>query len=191
MIEDMEDQACAELAANMETRARVYVRSTHMGNEIELRARRLKNGRQVFGYSFGAVKLERAVLQQLMQTDSTCPHCRRTLARWRAFQGVATPPPKAARESFQFRHLVDEVEFDLNGQFFVARPAVFQCLSPCPINFHEPEVISKSGCDVFTNGKYLAGGLTTSPATGLKEPTLPSIEAVTAWVNKQATRGSD
>lgn len=191
MIEDMEAQARAELAANRETRARVCVRSTHLGNEIELRARRLKNGHQVFGYSLCAVKLERVVLQQLLQTDSTCPHCRRTLAQWKAFQGVTTPTPKATRESFQFRHLVEEVAIELNGQIFVARPAVFQCLTPCPINLHGPEVISKSGWDVFANGKYLAGGLTTSAVTGLKEPTLPSIEAVRAWVNTQAIKGSN
>lgn len=191
MIEEMEVEASMQLAAAGDVRARACVRSSHKGNPIEVRARRLKNGKQVFGYSFCAVRLERAVLLQLLSPDSTCPHCRRTQARWRAFLGQVEPTPQRPRESFQFRHLVEEVEIVRGGQICIARPAIFQCLSPCPIGAHPPEVISKGGWDLFANGKYVAGGLTTNASTGMREPMFSSIEAVRTWMDKQTNQGSD
>lgn len=187
MIEEMEKEANMQLAATSDARARACVRSSHMGNAIEVHARRLKNGSQVFGYSFCVVKLERAVLLQLLRPESACPHCRRTQARWRAFQGLATPPsPQPPRESFQFRHLDEEVAIEIDGRTYLARPAVFQCLTPCPVNAHPPAVICRTGWDVFADGHCLADGLVMNAGTGMAEPRFPSIDAVRAWIGNTA-----
>jgi hypothetical protein len=187
MIEQMEKEARMQLAETSDTKARACIRSSHMGNEIEVRARRLKNGNQVFGYSLCAVKLERAVLLQLLCPEPACPHCLRTQARWRTFQGLATPAsPQLTRESFEFRHLVDEVAIQIDSRTYLARPAVFQCLTPCPVNAHPPAVIRRTGWDVFADGHCLAGGLVMNAGTGMAEPRFPSIDAVRAWIGNTA-----
>ena len=182
----MEEQASRELAASTERRASACISSSHRGDIVEIRTRRLKSGKQVFGYSFCSVRLERAVLVQLLCPDATCPHCMRTQAQWRAFRGLVGPTAPKARESFQFRHLVEEVTIEEDERTYIARPAVFQCLSPCPVNAHPPMVIRKTGWDVFANGRYLAGGLTTNPDTGMSEPLFATVAAVRTWINKQS-----
>lgn len=186
MIEQMEEEASMQLAAACDARERACVRSSQKGNAIEVRARRLRNGKQIFGYSFCAVRLERAVLLQLLCPDSTCPHCRRTQARWRAFQGLVNPIPQPLRENFQFRHLVEEVAIEVGGRSYVARPAVFQCLTPCPVNAHPPAVIRRTGWDVFSAGRCVAGGQSINAQSGVSEPMFPSIETVRTWLNNKA-----
>ncbi len=186
MIEQMEEQASQQLAASTDRRARACISSSHRGNVVEVRTRRLKSGKQVFGYSFCSVRLERSVLLQLLCPEAACPHCKRTQAQWRAFRGQVTPVPPQTRESFQFRHLVDEVTIEAGSRTCIARPAVFQCLSACPVNAHPPMVIRKTGWDVFANGRYLAGGLTTNPDTGMSEPLFATVAAVRTWIDKQS-----
>lgn len=186
MIEQMEEQASRELAASTERRASACISLSHRGDVVEIRTRRLKSGKQVFGYSFCSVRLERTVLLQLLCPEATCPHCKRTQAQWRAFRGLVAPTAPKARESFQFRHLIEEVTIEDAGRTCIARPAAFQCLSPCPVNAHPPTVIHRTGWDVFANGRYLAGGLTSNTDTGMSEPMFPTIAAVRTWINKQS-----
>lgn len=186
MIEQMEEQASLQLAASTGMRASACISSNHGGDMVEVRTRRLKSGKQVFGYSYCAVRLERSVLLQLLCPEAACPHCTRTQSQWRAFRGQVAPTAAKTRESFQFRHLVEEVAIEDAGRTCIARPAVFQCLSLCPVNAHPPTVIRKAGWDVFANGRYLAGGLTTNPDTGTSEPMFPTIAAVRNWINNQS-----
>ena len=186
MIEQMEERASLQLAASTDRRASACISSSLKGGVVEVRTRQLKGGKQVFGYSFCSVRLERSVLLQLLCPEAACPHCKRTQAHWRAFRGQVTPVPPQTRESFQFRHLVEEVTIEEVERTYIARPAVFQCLSPCPVNAHPPMVIRKTGWDVFANGRYLAGGLTTNPDTGMSEPLFATVAAVRTWINKQS-----
>ncbi len=186
MIEKMEEQASLQLAASTDRRASACICSNLKGGVVEVRTRRLKSGKQVFGYSFCSVRLERAVLMQLLCPEAACPHCKRTQAQWRAFRGLVAPTTAPTRESFQFRHLVEEVTIEDGGRTLIARPAAFQCLSPCPANAHPPMVTRKTGWDVFANGRYLAGGLTTNADTGMPEPMFPTIAALRVWINNQS-----
>jgi len=186
MIEQMEEQASLQLAASTGMRASACISSSLKGGVVEVRTRRLKGGKQVFGYSFCSVRLERSVLLQLLCPEAACPHCKRTQAQWRAFRGQVAPVPPQTRESFQFRHLVEEVTIEVAERTYFARPAAFQCLSPCPVNAHPPMVIRKTGWDVFANGRYLAGGLTTNADTGMSEPLFATVAAVRTWINKQS-----
>lgn len=182
MIEQMEEQAGLQLATLTDRRASACISSNLKGGMVEVRTRRLKSGKQVFGYSFCSVRLDRAVLVQLLCPETACPHCKRTQARWRAFRGLVALTTAPTRESFQFRHLVEEVTIEYGGRTLIARPATFQCLSPCPVNAHPPMVIRKTGWDVFANGQYMAGGLTTNAATGRLDPMFPTIAAVRTWI---------
>jgi hypothetical protein len=190
MIEQMEAQAILQLAASTERKASACISSSHRGDVVEVRTRRLKSGKQIFGYSFCSVRLERVVLLQLLCPEAACPHCKRTQAQWRAFRGQVPPAAPNTLKSVQFRHLVEEVTIEEDGRNCIARPAAFQCLSACPVNAHPPMVIRKSGWDVFANGRCIAGGLTTNPDTGMSEPIFPTIEAVRNWTKNQSIQGS-
>lgn len=189
MIEQMEEQASLQLAGSTGGRATACVSSSHGGNSVKVRTRRLKSGKQIFGYSFCSVRLDRAVLLQLLCPEAACPHCKRTQAQWRAFRGLVAPTTPKTRESCQFRHLVEEVTIEDGGRTFVARPAAFQCLSLCPVKVHPPTVIGRTGWDLFANCRYLAGGLTNNPDTGLLEPMFTAIADVRIWIETNQHKG--
>lgn len=189
MIEQMEERASLQLAATTGRRPRACINSSHKGEMVEVRTRRLNNGKQIFGYSFCSVRLERAVILQLLCPEAACPHCKRTQAQWRAFRGLEAPTAPTPRESFRFRHLVEEVTIEECGRTYIARPATFQCLSLCPVKAHPPTVIPKTGWDLFANGRYLAGGLTANSDTGMLEPKFASIAAVQHWIEINQEQG--
>lgn len=182
MIERMESQARAQLATSTAAVPRARVAAEHHGHALEVHARVLDTGKEIFGYRYDGVRLERAVLLQLLCTPTACPRCQQTQANWHAFRGI----PRVARQSppqrYQFSHLVEEVAVAAAGRSCIARPAAFQCRTRCPANVHAPAVVRKTGWDLFEGGRYVAGGLLTHPETHEQEPALATIEAATAWL---------
>jgi hypothetical protein len=183
MIEQMEQQACAQLADLASAKGRALVTQTHHGKEVAVHARRLKNGTLLFGYSYDSVRLERSTLAQLMCTDTTCPACQTTQARWKMFRGVAAPVVRSVPQPYQFKHLSQEVPLDCDGRTVIARPAAFQCKTNCPAKVHPPAMVRTTGWDLFDGGTYLGGGLTTHPETQMPVPLLPTLDVAKNWLH--------
>lgn len=182
MIEQIETQARQQLAASTATKPRASVAVMHKGHIVELQARLLATGKELFGYSYDGVRLERSVLLQLLCIETACPQCQQTQANWNVFRGVSSVVRRSVQQSFQFKHLVEEVLIEAAGRRCTARPAAFQCRVSCLVQAHSPAVVRKTGWDLFEGNKYIAGGLVTNPITMEREPALATIDAATAWL---------
>lgn len=177
MIEQMDEQARLLLAESTWKKPQARIAADHNGNAIVVCARLLSGGKMVLGYSYGGVRLRRNVLMQLLCTATACPRCQGTQANWNVFLGIASAKIRTGPQTFQFRHLAEEVVLDVNGRSCAVRPATSQCFTVCPVKVHAPEVVRRAGWDLFEGGKYIAGGLIADPATKMQTPTFPTIEA--------------
>lgn len=184
MIEQLEERARLQLAGQTVRRGRACVTENHNGTAVAVHAHQLGNGKIVLGYSFDGIRLDRSALLQLLCSETACPMCQRTQSNWRFFRGMPSPiskPARPKRPNYQFNHLIEEVTIEAHGRTCIARPAIFQCLTPCPVKAHAPAVVRKTGWDLFENGKYVAGGLTRNVETRTIEPMLTTIDAARAW----------
>jgi hypothetical protein len=186
MIKELEQLALLQLNASKALKPIGIASALHRGCTVEVRARALSTGRELLGYSYGGIRLERTVLLQLLSFDTTCPHCQQTQANWNSFCGISKEKPKAKQPSLQFRHLVEEKVIQAAGRTCIARPASFQCKTRCPVDVHAPAVVKKHGWDLFEGGLYVAGGLVSDTETRNQAPALPNLEAATKWLTSTA-----
>jgi len=182
MIEQMEAQARLQLSDSIAAKPRACITAVHKGHDVEVHARLLGTGKELFGYSYDGIRLERSVLLQLLCTETVCPQCQRTQANWNAFRGISSVTRRSVQQSYQFKHLVEEVAIEAAGRRCTARPAAFQCRITCPVKAHAPAVVRKTGWDLFEGNRYVAGGLVTNPETLEQESALPTIDAAAAWL---------
>jgi hypothetical protein len=182
MIDKMEAQARVKLSRSASGKAQALITGMHQEKIVKVHARLLSNGRPIFGYGFDGVRLDRSVLLQLLSTETDCPQCQRTQANWKAFRGISSVTRKSVQQSYQFKHLVEEVAIEAAGRRCTARPAAFQCRISCPAKTHAPAVVRKTGWDLFEGNRCVAGGLITNTETLEQEPALPTIDAATAWL---------
>jgi hypothetical protein len=186
MIKELEQQARLQMAACNAARRSGHAAAMVNGAAVAVHVRTLRNGRELFGYSYEGVRLERSVLLQLLCTDTECPQCQQTKANWLAFRGLTVAPPKPPQPNYKFRHLIEERVIESSGRRCIARPAVFRCRIHCPVQAHAPAVVRRTGWDLFENGQFVAGGLVINAETKEKEPTFPTIEAATTWVSSMS-----
>lgn len=76
--------------------------------------------------------------------------------------------------------LMHEVPVIVGRHHCTARPQRFSCFTPCPHHAHPPMTITKTGYDLFEDGRCLGGGLTV--VAGVSRPRLPTVQAAQAWV---------
>lgn len=186
MIEQMEAQARQQLAVSTAAKPKTRVSAEHKGHAVEVHARVLGTGKELLGYSYDGIRLERSVLLQLLYIETVCPQCQKTQANWNEFRGISTVFRRSVQPSYKFKHLVEEVAIEAAGRRCTARPAAFQCRITCPVKAHAPAVVRKTGWDLFEGNRYVAGGLITNPETLEQEPALPTIDAATAWLASAA-----
>jgi len=194
MIEELEAEAVAQLMAAERGAERGAERKGatlgFQGTVIEVRARRRKDSAVVLGYSYGGVRLERAVLLLLICPQSACERSQSAKARWEALNPGKPPLQRRPRNGMKTisevgaARLFDEVSLDGAESPCVARPASFAVLTSCPVNAHESKVVRMSGWDLFRGGKCIAGGLASSGAAGMVAPRFGSIEAARTWLAK-------
>lgn len=190
MIEQMEAQARLQLAGSTAAKPKACVAATHKGYTVEILARVLRTGKELIGYSYDGIRLERSVLLQLLCTETVCPQCQLTQKNWRAFRGESTIASPPSPFVFQFRHLAEEVNFELKGISLAARPAALQCLTVCPAGIHSPTIVKRAGWDLFCQGSYLAGGITINADASTSEPMFPSLEDARRWLVSNLTATS-
>ncbi len=182
MIEQLEAQASLQRNTTTEAVARVRVTSDHGGNLVEVLLRRMRTVEQVFGYSYAGIRLERWVLLLLTCPEAACERSPATQRKWRELQGQRPSRSRRINQTVQFAHLVEDVAVKAGSRACVARPASFQCLTPCPVKAHAPIVMRKTGWDLFEGGKCVAGGLIPSPTTAVLEPMFPTTSVAHAWL---------
>jgi len=190
MIEELEAEAVAQLIAAERGAERKGATLGFEGTVIEVRARRRKDGAVVLGYSYGGVRLERAVLLLLICPQSACERSQSAKARWEALNPRKPTLQRRPRDGMKTirevaaARLFGEVSLGVAEIQCVARPASFAVLTSCPVNAHEPKIVRMSGWDLFRGGKCIAGGLASSGAAGVVAPRFGSIEAARTWLAK-------
>jgi hypothetical protein len=154
------------------------------GQEIEVVYRVDRNGKRVFNYSYAGARMERQVLLMLLCNEGACPKAKDVQQRWRAFNGQVDRPASSRIAPLRFMPLMEEVTMDASGHC-VARPASFECLTPCPVGAHAPELLRKSGWDLFEDGVWVAGSLCIDAATGASRPRLSTPADARQWLDAQ------
>lgn len=183
----------AHLQKTLPTTARVgaRVRGTLklQGHEVEVVLRIDRNGRRVFNHHCDGTRMPRPTLLHLLCPETACPHASEVQAQWRRFvSGPERPAPARRRSAVQVRPLIEEVVVDAAGHHCLARPASFECHTPCPMRAHPPQVLRKPGWDLFENGQWIAGGLRSATATGSVLPRFGTPDDARAWLVEQQAR---
>lgn len=188
VIEQLEAQVRAELPADARAGARARATAVCEGQEIEVVFRVDRNGKRVFNYSYAGARMERRTLLMLLCTEAACPKAKEVQQRWRAFNGQADRPASSRVMPLRAQPLMEEVSVEAAGHRCVARPASFECLTPCPAGAHAPEVVRKSGWDLFEDGLWVAGGLRSDGATGASWPRFSTPADAKQWLNSQQAK---
>lgn len=196
MVEQLEAKAARQLAADMSAGARVCVTVNHDGALVEVRARRTSKGAVSFGFSYGGVRFERSALLLLVCPEHACERSQAVKRQW--LERNPQPPTPSRRMSsamksvsaFEAKHLQEDAPIECAGRVYAARPASFVCMTPCPVNAHRPQVLRKSGWDIFEKGKYVAGGLQPGTLFNGPRPLFPNIDAARVWLAQRQHEGA-
>ena len=187
VIEQLEAQVRAELPAEARAGARARAAVVRDGQEIEVVYRVDRNGKRVFNYSYAGARMERQVLLMLLCTEGACPKAKKAQQRWRAFNGHVERPASSRVAPLRFVPLIEEVTMNASGKC-VARPAWFECLTACPVGAHAPQLLRKSGWDLFEDGVWLAGGLCIDAATDASWPRFSAPADARLWLDAQQVK---
>ena len=177
-----------ELPADARVGARARVAVVRYRQEIGVIYRVDRNGKRVFNYYYAGVRMERRNLLMLMCTEAACLKVREVQQRWRAFNGLADWPASSRVAPLRVLPLMEEVPVDAAGHRCVARPASFECLTPCPVGAHAPDTQHKSGRDLFEDGVWVADGLTFDAAIGASQPRFCSPADARQWLSAQQAK---
>jgi hypothetical protein len=184
-IDELEARVRAALPPD--ARAGANVRAAEMlgTHEVEVIRRVARNGLPVTDYYCDGARMERGTLLRLLCPESACPLARAVQQRWRSFRGL--PERVSPRRAVPLRPaaLMTEIPVEGAGHRCVARPASFECLTPCPMGAHEPQPMHKSGWDLFEDGIWLAGGLCIENGTGTARPRFESPAQAQQWLAAQ------
>jgi hypothetical protein len=185
MIEHLENEVRDELEASRQGQKRTVAVLYVNGDRLEVLGRIGAGGAIRLGYSYCGVRMERKTLLTLVCPEQSCPCRVASLAKWRQHQGIVIPAAPSPRFQPMARPLFEEVEIRANGRSCQARPASFQCLTPCPHAAHAAIPMQKAGWDLFEAGRYIAGGVLRDPETGLSAPLLPTLDIAQTWFTTQ------
>ena len=190
MIEELEAEAVLQMVNDERGGLRGLVTRDHQGAAIEVRARRRRDGAAVLGYSYEGVRVERSALLLLICPQAACERSQSVKKAWAARNPPAPalqrrPRTGAVADAHRVEaRLFEETSVRCPGGLCVARPASFAVLAKCPVNAHLPITLRMEGWDVFSKGKYLAGGLMHSEATGASTPKFATVEEAILWVRR-------
>lgn len=186
LIDDLEHEAAATLPTGAARGTEALASAWAEGALVEVRCRVAADGARRFAYRFGGVRLERAVLQHLLCPEAACAQARAVRERWAAFRGEAPPAPVHPAQPLRVADLVQAVRVHAAGRVVEARPARFECLTPCPTGAHPPQPLQKTGWDIFEGGRCLAGGLQRDTRSGGQRPRFEQVAEVAAWLRQRA-----
>ena len=156
----------------------LVVTSAEREHHVAAAARIDAQGRRREQFWCDEVRVDRAVLLRLTCTERECPQATQVRAQWAAFHRRGGAPVRP--EPPLPRPLMVEVDVNVGGQRFTARPARFPCFTPCPNGAHPPMMIDKMGFDLFDDHRCIGGGV--ADHQGVRRPRLPTLAAAEAYV---------
>jgi len=141
-----------------------------------------RKGQRVINYFCDGARMSRATLLMLMCRETACPQVQAVRLQWRSFIGKPERPATARVTPLRPAPLMVEVAVEGAGHHCVARPAPFECLTPCPLGAHAPQVLHKTGWDLFEDGTWVAGGLCVDNREGSSRPRFESPAEAQQWL---------
>lgn len=181
-IDALEARVRGRLRLDARVGARVGATEVLDGHDIEVIYRIDRKGRRVINYFCDGARMPRATLLMLLCPEAACPQSKAVRLRWRLF--IGKPERHVPRRVVPLRPapLMEEVPVDGAGHHCVARPAAFECLTPCPLGAHGPQVLHKTGWDLFEDGVCVAGGLCVVHRGGASRPRFESPADAQQWL---------
>jgi hypothetical protein len=186
-IDELEARVRAVLPPDARTGASVRAAEVLGTHEVEVIQRVDRNGLHVTDYYCDGARMERGTLLRLLCHENACPLAKSVQQRWRSFRGL--PERASPRRVVPLRPaaLMVEIPVEAAGHRCIARPGIFECLTPCPMGAHDPQPMHKSGWDLFEDGIWLAGGLCIENRTGTARPRFESPAQAQQWLAAQET----
>ena len=182
VIDELEARVRSRLPLDACAGARVRAAEVLDGHEIEVIYRIDRKGQRIINYFCDGARMSRATLLVLLCREAACPEAKAVLLRWRLF--IGKPERRAPERVMPLRAapLMVEIPVEGAGHHCVARPASFECLTRCPMGAHAPQVLRKTGWDLFEDGIWVAGGLCVDNHEGASRPRFESPAQAQQWL---------
>jgi hypothetical protein len=181
-IDQLEARVRARLPLDARPGTRVRAVEALDGHAIEVVYRIDRKGQRAINYFCDGARMSRATLLMLMCRETACPQVQAVRLQWRTFIGKPERPATARVTPLRPAPLMVEVAVEGAGHHCVARPAPFECLTPCPLGAHAPQVLHKTGWDLFEDGTWVAGGLCVDNREGSSRPRFESPAEAQQWL---------
>jgi hypothetical protein len=188
VIDELEARARGRLPLGAAVGARARAAEVLNGHEIEVVYRIDRKSRRVINYFYDGARMARETLLMLLCTETACPQAQALRRRWRSFIGQPERAAPSRAVPLSPAPLMVEVAIEGAGHRCVARPASFECLTPCPVRAHAPQVMHKSGWDLFEDGIWVAGGLCVDNHEGACRPRFESTADAQQWLATHQAR---
>jgi hypothetical protein len=178
LIADIERRVPAGAPFNTRASASARIDAPAGPHVVTVAARIDDRGNRREQLKVDGTRVERGVLLRLTCAEHECPQALAVRAQWAAFHGRCPAAPPAAAPAAQ--PLIEDLRVVVGRHHCAARPARFECFTPCPHAAHPPMQMTKTGYDLFEDGVYLGGGVVDTPHG--RRPRLPSLRAAEAFV---------
>ena len=172
VVDELEARVRGRLPLDARTGTRACAAEAVRGHVVEVVYRIDRKGQRVINHFCDGARMPRATLLTLLCPEAACPQAQVVRDQWQRFIGTPLRPAP----------LMEELPVDGAGHHCMARPASFECLTPCPMGAHEPLVMHKSGWDLFEDGTWIAGGLCIDNQRGASRPRFESIADAQQWL---------
>jgi hypothetical protein len=182
VIDELEARVRGRLPLDARAGTRVRVTEALHGHEIEVVYRIDRKGQRVMNYFCDGARLSRATLLTLLCPEAACTEAQAVRQQWCLFIGQPQRRAPARVVPLRPAPLMEELPIECAGHQCVARPASFECLTPCPMSAHAPLVMRKSGWDLFEDGIWIAGGLCVDNHEGASRPRFQSPADAQQWL---------
>lgn len=191
VIDELEARVRGRLPLDARAGTRVCAGEAQQGHEIEVVYRIDRKGQRIINYFCDGARMPRATLLTLLCPEAACPEAKTVRQQWRQFIGM--PERRAPARVLPLRPapLMEELPIECVGHHCVARPASFECLTPCPMSAHAPREMHKSGWDLFEDGVWIAGGLCVDNEHGVSRPRFESLADAQQWLAAHRAKTMD
>jgi hypothetical protein len=182
VIDELEARVRGRLPLGARAGTRVRAAEALRGHEIEVVYRIDRREQRVINHFCDGARMSRATLLTLLCPEAACAQAKAVREQWRLF--IGKPQRRAPARVLPLRPapLMEELPIECAGHRCVARPASFECLTPCPMSAHEPRVMHKGGWDLFEDGISIAGGLCVDDHQGASRPRFESLADAQQWL---------
>jgi hypothetical protein len=188
VIDELEARVRGRLPLDARVGARVRAAEVLDGHEVEVIYRIDRKGQRVINHFCDGARMSRATLSMLLCPEAACPEAKAVRQHWHSFIGKPERHLPARVMPLRPAALMVEIPIDGAGHHCVARPASFECLTPCPMGAHTPQVLHKTGWDLFEDGVWVAGGLCVDNHEGASRPRFQSPADAQQWLASHQAR---